>query len=189
MDIGSSLCESGRKGAGPKLLSAVFGKSLLTRSRTPPPQRQQATVTNRGACAPDAAQASATEVPIGRLSSSSAPCDRHELTQPSITYGLPRDFLEHYELGHVLGQGGNAVVIRAISRRNGREYACKCLPKVLSSLTPQRTQPYRCMQTQTALLVRGHRCSRTHRLQSSRGQAISRPCAGSWTPSGASAAR
>lgn len=131
MNMGSGLCETGSRGGSLKMLSAVFGKSRgVTRSQTPPPQRQQASI-NRSACVQDAPMGSASEAAV---STSSAPCDGHGLTQPSISYGLPTDLGEHYELGHVLGQGGNAVVVRAISRRNAKEYACKCLPKVLSPL-------------------------------------------------------
>ena len=126
MDMGSTLPEVGSKGGGLKMLSAMFGVSRgVARSNTPPHQRQQATVTNR-------MTGSASEMAVGRLSTSSAPFDSHELTQPSINYGLSRNMEDHYELGRLLGQGGNAVVVRAVSRRNGREYACKCLPKVLS---------------------------------------------------------
>lgn len=53
----------------------------------------------------------------------------------STSYGLPEDFNEHFDLGRVLGQGGNAIVVRAVSRHSGKEFACKCIRKVSSMLS------------------------------------------------------
>ena len=47
----------------------------------------------------------------------------------SASYGLPENFNDHFDLGRVLGQGGNAIVVRAVSRHSGKEYACKCIRK------------------------------------------------------------
>ena len=48
--------------------------------------------------------------------------------------GLNETLDEHFDLGRVLGQGGNAIVVRALSRHTGKEYACKCIRKVRSWL-------------------------------------------------------
>ena len=52
----------------------------------------------------------------------------------STSYGLNETLDEHFDLGRVLGQGGNAIVVRALSRHTGKEYACKCIRKVRSWL-------------------------------------------------------
>ena len=46
------------------------------------------------------------------------------------SYGLSESLLEHFHLGRQLGEGGNAIVVRAVSRHTGKEYACKCIRKV-----------------------------------------------------------
>ena len=53
----------------------------------------------------------------------------------STSYGLTETLNEHFDLGRVLGQGGNAIVVRAVSRHTGKEYACKCIRKVRSPLS------------------------------------------------------
>ena len=45
-------------------------------------------------------------------------------------YGLSDNLHEYFDLGKVLGQGGNATVVRAVSRHTGKEYAVKCIRKV-----------------------------------------------------------
>ena len=52
------------------------------------------------------------------------------LGKVSTSYGLSESLNEHFDLGKVLGQGGNAIVVRAVSRHTGKEYACKCIRKV-----------------------------------------------------------
>ena len=53
-------------------------------------------------------------------------------------YGLSENLKEHFDLGKVLGQGGNALVVRAVSRHTGKEYACKCIRKVRLLFHPGR---------------------------------------------------
>ena len=50
--------------------------------------------------------------------------------QEATSYGLSDKLHECFDLGKVLGQGGNATVVRAVSRHTGKEYAVKCIRKV-----------------------------------------------------------
>ena len=52
----------------------------------------------------------------------------------STSYGLSESLNDHFDLGRTLGQGGNAIVVRAVSRHTGKEYACKCIRKVAALL-------------------------------------------------------
>ena len=52
-------------------------------------------------------------------------CDKR-----ATSYGLSDRLHEYFDLGKVLGQGGNATVVRAVSRHTGKEYAVKCIRKV-----------------------------------------------------------
>ena len=56
----------------------------------------------------------------------------------STFYGLSENVNEHFDFGKVLGQGGNALVVRAVSRHTGKEYACKCIRKVRLFFHPGR---------------------------------------------------
>ena len=64
----------------------------------------------------------------GGTQRAAAPEDRETPT----SYGLSESLLEHFHLGRPLGEGGNAIVVRAVSRHTGKEYACKCIRKVTS---------------------------------------------------------
>ena len=48
----------------------------------------------------------------------------------ATSYGLSDRLHDYFDLGKVLGQGGNATVVRAVSRHTGKEYAVKCIRKV-----------------------------------------------------------
>ena len=119
---------SARSGGGLQRLASLFSsKRNCLRSGAGPPQRQQATQSQPSCSVPDIAMRSINEETQRRRSTSK----RDSAADPSATpYGLPRTLKEHYDLGKVLGHGGNATVVRAVSRRTGREFACKCLPKV-----------------------------------------------------------
>ena len=61
--------------------------------------------------------------------------------EPATSYGLSNRLHEYFDLGRVLGQGGNATVVRAVSRHTGKEYAVKCIRKVCHPVFRMRIIP------------------------------------------------
>ena len=130
METSRSLPESGLQGRGLRKVASFFGfgnKRNAFRSKTPPnrPERLQVHPTAYAGDVP-----AVSEV----LQRHSAPESRVEPAEregeTSMSYGLPTNLTDHFDLGRPLGHGGNAVVVRAISRHTGKEFACKCISKV-----------------------------------------------------------
>lgn len=127
-----SLRELGsRTGGALQRLSSFFsGGRSVPRSKTPPPQREKRGAFQIDYYLPEAVVSAPGEQTQRRRSTSKRNAASEGPAGESPSYGLPRNLQEHYDLGRILGQGGNACVVRAVSRRTGKEFACKCLPKV-----------------------------------------------------------
>lgn len=130
METSRSLPESGLQGRGLRKVANFFGfahKKNASRSKTPTkrPERQQSHPTAYAADVPAVSDS---------LQRHSAPASRVEAAEregeTGTSYDLPTNLKDHFDLGRPLGHGGNAVVVRAVSRHTGREYACKCISKV-----------------------------------------------------------
>ncbi len=131
METSRGLSESGLQGRGLRKLASLFGfggnKRNASRNRTPSsrPERQQSHPVAYAGDAPAFSELlQRHSAPESRLE----PAARED--EASTSYGLPMNLKDHFDLGRPLGHGGNAVVVRAISRHTGKEYACKCISKV-----------------------------------------------------------
>lgn len=130
METSRSLPDSGLQGRGLRKVANFFGfahKKNASRSKTPTnrSERQQSHPT---AYAGDVAGVSEVLQRHSAPASRVEPADREGETGTS--YDLPTNLKDHFDLGRALGHGGNAVVVRAVSRHTGKEFACKCISKV-----------------------------------------------------------
>lgn len=132
METSRSVPEGGLQGRGLRKVANFFGfgnrqKRNASRSMTLPsrPERLQVCPTAYSGDVPAASDIlQRHSAPESRVE----PAERQE--EASTSYGLPRNLKDHFDLGRPLGHGGNAVVLRAISRHTGKEFACKCISKV-----------------------------------------------------------
>ena len=129
METARSLPESGLQGRGLRKLASFFGFGSKRNARSKIlPNRPERMQVYPKAYAGDVSAVSDV------LQRHSAPESRVEPAEregePSTSYGLPTNLKNHFDLGRPLGHGGNAVVVRAISRHTGKEFACKCITKV-----------------------------------------------------------
>jgi hypothetical protein len=117
-------------------MASLFGfgtqKAYVSRSQTPTSRSERTQTTTAAFLQEAASNANAFDRSQQQqsVSRSETRAELERQGEATTNIGLPRNMLEHFDLGRVLAQGGNAVVVRAVSRRTGKEYACKCIPKV-----------------------------------------------------------
>lgn len=135
MESSRTSPEGGVQSRGSRKVAAFFGfvrqKRDVSKGKTLPTRCDRIQVHPTAFVQDTAANAGLSES-LQRQSvsktDSRASIDRQGET--STSYNLPRNMQQHFDIGQILAQGGNAVVVRAVSRQTGREFACKCLPKV-----------------------------------------------------------